>query len=78
MRTAFIVAINLSSVGSAGFAYRALDVRRLRRVAIIYAEFPIWTSGSRIVRFSCPEHYEFATRADPSEISGFDGSFLPV
>src|ERR1019366_3835087 len=33
-------------------------------------ESSIWTSNSRIVRFSFPGHNEFATRAGPSEISG--------
>ncbi len=28
-------------------------------------EFPIWSSNSRIVRFSCVGHNEFATSADP-------------
>src|SRR2546427_4485312 len=28
-------------------------------------EFPIWTYDSCIVRFSCPRHNEFATRAGP-------------
>lgn len=32
-------------------------------------EFPIWTSGSRIIRFSCPRHNKFATRVGPSEIA---------
>jgi hypothetical protein len=36
-----------------------------------YPEFPIWTSGSHIVRFSCPRHNEFTIRADPNEISIF-------
>jgi len=36
-----------------------------------YPEFPIWTSDSRIVRFSCPRHNEFANRAGPGEIAGF-------
>jgi hypothetical protein len=30
-------------------------------------EFPIWTFGSRIVRFSCSGHNEFATLADHNE-----------
>ena len=33
-------------------------------------EFPIWTSDSRIVRFSCSRHNEFVTRAaDPWKAS---------
>jgi len=36
-----------------------------------YPEFPIWPSDSRIMRFSCPGHNEFATRAGPREIAGF-------
>src|ERR1700693_2122689 len=35
-----------------------------------YPEFAIWTSSSRIICFSCPGRTEFATRADPSEVSG--------
>jgi hypothetical protein len=44
---------------------------RARRYAICVTkmtfqqEFPISTSGSCIVRFSCPRHNEFATRAGP-------------
>src|ERR1019366_2072991 len=26
------------------------------------SEFPIWTFVSRVIRFSCPRHHEFATR----------------
>ena|GEM_PF-4751401 len=35
------------------------------------AEFPIWTSVSRIVRSSCPRHNEFAARAGTGEVTRF-------
>jgi DksA/TraR C4-type zinc finger protein len=28
---------------------------------VLHPEFPIWTSGMCIIRFSCPRHNEFAT-----------------
>ncbi len=32
----------------------------------LYPKFPIWTLGSRIIRFSCPRHNESATRGSLS------------
>ena len=44
-------------------------------------ESPIWTSVSRIVRFSCPRHNEFATSADAqvpiNEIIGMWPELVP-
>jgi hypothetical protein len=41
-----------------------------RTKSTVYLEFPIWTSVSRILRFSCPRHNEFAIKADHTEIIG--------
>jgi len=41
-------------------------------------EFPIWTSVWCIVRFSCPGHNQFATRAGPwGRLRGSEGTLVP-
>jgi hypothetical protein len=45
----------------------AARVRPLIRSSAFHPEIRIGTSGSRIVRFSCPGHNEFATEQPSTE-----------